>query len=224
MAKEQPSIIILIGPPGSGKGTQAKQLTTKYGLPQVSTGDLVRQQINERTPIGLKIENLVNSGKFPPDQLILEMLAIRLKAPDCRKGFILDGCPRNKSQAQTFDKYLKIFNIKPTVLVIDVPDAVIKDRLIYRVICEKCHTPYHLKYAPPKQEGKCDLCQGALIKRTDDSEQVIDYRLQIYHEQTQPLIEFYRKKGCLNIIDGTQPKEEVTTRIEQILAQAGCPA
>lgn len=223
MTNAKPVIIILMGPPGSGKGTQAKRLMISHQLPQVSTGDLVRNQIARGTEIGKKLESYVNSGKFPPDKLILEMLAYRISYSDCRNGFILDGFPRNKEQAKTLDKYLKTYGVEPIVIAITVPEADVKQRMLGRIICEKCHAPYHLQYSPPKKEGVCDYCSGALIKRTDDSEKVIDYRLEVYKDQTEPLIKYYQKKDRLVMIDGTLPKDVVTATIVKAIEDAKAP-
>lgn len=217
MTKEKPTILILMGPPGSGKGTQAKRLMVSHELPQVSTGDLVRDQINRKTKIGQKLESYVNAGKFPPDKLILDMLTYRISSKDCRKGFILDGFPRNKAQAKTLDKYMKMFGVEPIVIAIEVPDANVKERLLSRIICEKCHAPYHAKFSPPKEPNVCDYCGGALIERSDDSEQVVDYRLEVYRDQTEPLIKYYQKKNRLTVIDGTLAKDEVTTQIAKTI-------
>lgn len=223
MAKEKPTILILMGPPGSGKGTQAKILMVSHGLPQVSTGDLVRDQINKKTEIGQKLESYVNAGKFPPDKVILDMLTYRISYEDCRKGFILDGFPRNKAQAKTLDKYMKMFGVEPIVISISVPDEKVKERLLNRIICEKCHAPYHAKFAPPKEPHVCDYCGGPLIERSDDSEKVIDYRLEVYRAQTEPLIKYYEKKGRLTTIDGTLPKDQVTAKIAQTIEAAKSP-
>ncbi len=212
MAK--PIIIILMGPPGCGKGTQAQRLNAKYGWPQVATGDLIREQISQQSELGKKLEAYVTQGKFPPDKLILDILAKRITQPDCKKGFILDGVPRTKGQAKTLDKYLKMFGIEPFVLNIAVPDEEIADRILERLICSKCSASYHPKYAPPKQEGICDVCGSELIQRTDDTKQVLDYRLSIYHEKTEPLLKYYRKSDRLTIVDGTQPQEKVAEAIE----------
>lgn len=223
MAANRLTIIILIGPPGSGKGTQAARLMLTHHLPKISTGDLLRDQINRRTSLGLKLESYVNSGSFPPDKLILEMLASRISASDCRAGFVLDGFPRNNNQAKTLDKYLKLYNVEPIVILMDTPDAEVKERILNRLICEKCHAPYHLKHAPPKQAGICDQCGGSLIKRSDDSEKVLEYRLEVYREQTAPLIDYYRKRGYLFSIDGTSPPDVAFAQIEHVIALRSTP-
>jgi adenylate kinase len=220
MTKQKPTVIILMGPPGSGKGTQAKRLMQSHQLPQVATGDLVRNQIARGTDMGKKLESYVNNGKFPPDKLILEMLAHRIAYPDCKGGFILDGFPRNKEQAKTLDKYMKMYGIEPIVIAIDVPAEAVKARMLGRVICDKCHAPFHEVNSPPKVEGVCDHCAGHLIRRADDSEKVIDYRLEVYKEQTEPLIKYYQKDDRLTIINGLLCQEEVTAQIEAVIAKS----
>ncbi|MBS0623999.1 MAG: adenylate kinase [Verrucomicrobia bacterium] len=214
--------LLLMGPPGGGKGVQSKILSAKYGWPQISTGDLLRQQIKDCTELGLKVENLTKSGQLVPDSIILDMIFERIQQPDCQKGFILDGCPRTLVQGQLLDQHFQSHHIKTVVLVLDVPDEQIKERLLHRIVCEKCGTPYHTKTLPPKQEGICDRCQGNVIKRPDDSDAIISDRLKIYHQQTEPLFEFYSSKGYLTRIDGTLSKEEVSEKIEQVLTHYTC--
>jgi len=210
-------VLVLMGAPGSGKGTLAQALVTKYGWPHISTGDLIRQHIKDKTDLGLKIEPLVHSGQFIPDEITLEILEKRIQQPDCREGCILDGMPRTLPQAQALTQYFSRHCLQAWVFVLDVPDAVVKERLTKRMLCEECQTPYHLTYAPPKQPGTCDRCQGKLIQRRDDTEQVITTRLKIYHEQTEPLINYYRSQGRVTILDGTKPKDQILECVTSIL-------
>ncbi len=206
-----------MGPPGSGKGTQSKELAANQGIPQVATGDLIRAHIAQGSDQGKAMEGYVHAGQFPPDQLILDILAARIQQEDCSHGFILDGFPRNRAQAKALDKYLKSNKIQPHVILLDISDQEVKERMIGRQTCEQCHRPYHSRFAPPRKEGVCDHCGSSLIRRSDDTEKVIAYRLQVYHQETQPLIEYYEKKGALHRVDASQPKAMVTAEILKTL-------
>lgn len=163
------------------------------------------------------MEGYVHAGRFAPDQLILDILAHRIRQEDCQHGFILDGFPRNRAQAKALNKYLKDNHAPLQVILLDISDQEVQERMIGRQTCEQCHVPYHTRFSPPKKEGICDLCGASLIRRSDDTERVIVYRLQMYHQQTQPLIDYYEKKGELYRIDASQPKAVVTAEILKIL-------
>ncbi|MCH9608797.1 MAG: adenylate kinase [Chlamydiales bacterium] len=214
-------VIVLIGPPASGKGTQSKLLISKYNIPHISTGDLVREQAALQTAKGEKLRECIKAGKFPPDKFIISLLIDRLTAGDCKKGFILDGFPRTKKQGKLFEKHCKLLNVEPIVIKIDVPDEDVINRVVNRIVCQSCYTPYHLKFSPPKQEGICDMCGGALAKRDDDSREVMQERLKLYYEKTEPLFKFFEKKGWLTVVDGTLDKEGIFKRLSQIIEEKG---
>ncbi len=214
-------VIILLGAPGAGKGTQAVFLREKYGLVHISTGDLFRENLKNNTPIGQKAKAYMSKGELVPDEIVLEMLFDRISREDCAKGFILDGFPRTIPQAEAFDSAMQG---KGELLVVslEVPDSLILDRLVYRRSCEACGTPYHLKSMPPKVPDICDRCGGKLIHRKDDTEAVIQERLATYHRETEPLIEYYQQQGRLFPIDGTLPLDELrrilTARLDAFFA------
>jgi len=214
---QKPFVIVLIGPPACGKGTQAKRLAKTYALPHVATGDLIRNQAAADVGAQQKLQDYLKQGKFPPDEVVVELLMQRLKNPDCRKGFILDGFPRTKGQAKLLEKYSKLLGISPVVIQIDVPDEELIDRTVYRITCPSCHTTYHLKNHPPKQEGVCNLCGHELSRRVDDNQEVIKTRLELYHEKTFPLIKFFEKRDNLIKIDGKLPPDEVFKQIVDAL-------
>ncbi len=203
-----PLILVLLGPPGAGKGTQAALLSQELQLPHISTGDLLREHVRNGTELGKEAKNFMEKGQLVPDSLILDMLFLRVSNPDCSKGYILDGFPRTLPQAEALQERLKGQGA-PIVLNLDLSDAKIIERLTKRAVCESCGTIYHLIYSPPQKAGSCDKCQGKLIQRTDDTEAVIVKRLNVYHEQTAPLIAFYSKLDMLHTIDCDQSKEKI---------------
>ncbi|MEM2889188.1 MAG: adenylate kinase [Candidatus Bathyarchaeia archaeon] len=208
--------IVMLGPPGAGKGTYASRLNTILGVPHISTGDMVRDEIKAQTDLGKKIKQYSDKGELVPDEIIIQLLKERLKKPDCGKGFILDGFPRTISQAEALDK---ISNID-VVLNLNVPDEIIITRLSNRVTCKKCGAIYNILTLKPKKEGVCDNCGGELYQRHDDNPDVIKERLNVYREKTQPLIEYYKKKGLLKDIhcnDLMTPPEAVIEKILRIL-------
>jgi adenylate kinase len=210
--------IVFLGPPGAGKGTQAKILIERYGIPQVSTGDMLREHRAKGTELGKKAQEYMDKGQLVPDEIILGMVKERLSQPDCQKGFILDGFPRTVAQAEALDKLLSEMGKKlDFALALIVPDDLLVERLTGRRTCKSCGMMYHIKYKPPKVEGKCDVCEGELYQRPDDNEETVRNRLKVYHEQTAPLIEYYKNKGILREIDGRKSIEEITQQLISIL-------
>ena len=191
--------LVVFGPPSAGKGTQAQKLSKRYGIPQVATGDLLREQVAKKTPIGVKVKSYLDSGRLGPDDLIVQMIAERVSKPDCADGYLLDGFPRTMGQAKELEKMTDI----DLVLNIVVDFEVLVERAVGRRICPKCAAVYHVKFNPPKKEGVCDKCGSQLIQRDDDKEATVRNRLKVYQEQTVPLVEYYRKKGKLVDIDGS---------------------
>jgi adenylate kinase len=210
--------IVFLGPPGAGKGTQAKILIERYGIPQISTGDMLREHRAKGTELGKKAQEYMDKGQLVPDEIILGMVKERLSQPDCQKGFILDGFPRTVAQAEALDKLLSEMGKKlDFALALIVPDDLLVERLTGRRTCKICGMMYHIKYKPPKVEGKCDVCGGELYQRPDDNEETVRNRLKVYHEQTAPLIEYYKNKGILREIDGSKSIEEITQQLISIL-------
>ncbi len=210
--------IVFLGPPGAGKGTQAKRITEKYGIPQISTGDMFREHLSKGTELGQKAKEYMEKGQLVPDEIVLSMVEERLKQPDCEKGFILDGFPRTVAQAEALDEMLSKLGKKiDYAIAIEVPDEELVERLTGRRTCKKCGMMYHVKFKPPKVEGKCDACGGELYQRPDDNEETVRNRLKVYHESTAPLIEYYEKKGVLHRIDGGGSIDEIFERIVQVL-------
>lgn len=214
-----PMVIIMLGAPGAGKGTQAVRLSEVHGLPQISTGDLFRENLKNNTPIGQKAKTYMDKGQLVPDEVVLEMLFDRLGKPDCKKGYILDGFPRTLAQAEALEKHLPK-SARIVTLSLEVPDELILERLTGRLTCETCGAPYHKVACPPKKEGVCDRCEGTLIQRKDDNESVVKERLTVYHSQCEPLKEFYQKKGSLIYIDGSLSKDQTIAQIDASLAIA----
>ena len=198
--------IILLGSPGAGKGTQAKVLTKELDILHISTGDILRKAIEEKTPLGLKAKKYMDKGYLVPDNLIINLIKERLKREDCKKGFLLDGFPRTIPQAEALEE---ISNIEK-VIKLKIENDVAIERLSGRRTCKGCGAMYHVIYLPSKREGICDRCGEELIIREDDKEEAVLKRLEVYREETRPLIEYYKKKGLLAIIDGGRRKEEVT--------------
>ncbi len=194
--------LIFLGPPGVGKGTVAKLLLKDLAIPQISTGDLLREAVKENSPLGKEAKSYMDSGKLVPDNLVIDLIKKRISNEDCKKGFILDGFPRTIPQAES----LEINNIKiDKVLNFIASKKTIIERLSGRRICKNCNAIYHIKNIPPKKEGVCDKCGGKLIQRDDDKPEAIERRLEVYKKQTEPLIEYYKKKGILVDIDTERP-------------------
>lgn len=198
--------LVLIGCPGAGKGTQAKMLSKKYGIAHISTGDLLREQMKQGTELGKKVRAIMEAGGLVSDDIVSAMLAERIKADDCKNGYILDGYPRNVSQAEGLNN---IVGSLDKVICYEVDDNVIVDRMVGRRSCPNCGKMYHTKYNPPKVEGKCDDCNEALIQRKDDNEETVVNRLKVYHETTAPVIDYYDKKGILLKTSGVGDINEI---------------
>jgi adenylate kinase len=210
--------IIMLGPPGCGKGTQAKRLTEKFGIPQVSTGDLLRAAVKNGTELGLAAKKFMDAGQLVSDEVVIGMVKERLKEADCKKGFILDGFPRTVPQAEALDKTLKSMGRSINkVINIDVPDDEVVARLSGRRTCKKCGAMYHVQFNMPKKKGVCDKCGGELYQRDDDNEKTIRNRLQVYHDQTSPLKSYYGKKGLVKDIPGVGDIAGITKAVMQAL-------
>ena len=201
--------LILLGAPGAGKGTQAEILSAKLGIPTISTGNILRAAIKEGTEIGLQAKSYMDAGKLVPDSVIIGIVAQRLSQPDCQSGFILDGVPRTLPQAEALDQHGITFD---HVLSIEISDEEIEQRMSGRRVCAQCGAPYHVKSKPPKQEGVCDTCGGALVQRADDKAETVRQRLVVYHAETEPLKGYYQQKGVLVPVDN-QPTIEATTQV-----------
>lgn len=210
--------IIMLGAPGAGKGTQAKKLASKYGIPHISTGDIFRANIKNGTELGQKAKVYMDQGLLVPDELVVDLVVDRFKEADCEKGYVLDGFPRTIPQAKALDEALAKNNDAVEYAIdVDVPDSEIISRMAGRRACVGCGGTYHLVTIPPKKEGICDVCGGELILREDDKPETVEKRLKVYHEQTQPLIDYYQGKGILKSVDGTRDLEEVFADIVKIV-------
>ena len=210
--------IIMLGAPGAGKGTQAKQIADKYGVPHISTGDIFRANIKNGTELGKKAKEYMDQGLLVPDELTCDLVMDRIQQDDCKNGFILDGFPRTIPQAEALTAALEKIGQKMDYAIdVDVPDENIVKRMGGRRACVGCGATYHLVYAAPKKEGICDNCGAELILRDDDKPETVQKRLGVYHEQTQPLIDYYTKKGILKEVDGTMDMGDVFKAIVEIL-------
>lgn len=210
--------IIMLGAPGAGKGTQAKQIADKYSIPHISTGDIFRANIKNGTELGKKAKQYMDQGALVPDELTCDLVMDRIQQDDCKNGFVLDGFPRTIPQAEALDAALEKINEKMDYAIdVDVPDENIVNRMSGRRACLNCGATYHLISIPPKVEGICDRCGSEIVLREDDKPETVQKRLKVYHEQTQPLIEYYSGKGVLKEVDGTQPMDDVFAAIVKIL-------
>ena len=210
--------IIMLGAPGAGKGTQAKMIADKYGVPHISTGDIFRANIKNGTELGMEAKKYMDQGLLVPDELTVRILLDRVAQDDCKNGYVLDGFPRTIPQAEVLDSELtKLGDHIDYAINVDVPDENIVKRMSGRRACLTCGATYHIEHVPPKKEGICDVCGSEQVLRDDDKPETVKNRLNVYHEQTQPLIDFYTKKGVLKTVDGTVPMEEVFAAITAIL-------
>ncbi len=210
--------LILLGPPGAGKGTQAKMMIDHYRIPQISTGDILRAALKERTPLGLKAKEYMDKGLLVPDEVVIDIIQARLKEPDCRDGYILDGFPRTVAQAQALDKVLSAMNSGiDHVISIDVDKGELIKRLTGRRTCRQCGRGYHVIFDPPLNKDLCDKCQGELYQRDDDNEDTVRNRLEVYDSQTFPLIQYYKEKNLVRSIDGQGGIQQIFDRIVQVL-------
>lgn len=211
--------IILLGPPGSGKGTQAKMIADKFNVRHISTGDILRENVRNGTPLGVEAKKYMDAGKLVPDALLIDIIKDRLAKPDVKNGYMLDGYPRTTPQAEAMEKILPALKQKiDVVLNIDVPDKELVGRLSGRRMC-KCGASYHVQFNPPKKDGICDVCGQALYHRDDDREEAIVKRLDAYHKQTQPLIDYYTKKGIIANINGTGDIKAIFGEITKVLGK-----
>jgi len=212
--------LILVGPPGAGKGTQAEVLTKKLAIPHISTGDMFRKALKEQTPLGMEAKRYMDAGQLVPDSVTIGIVKERLAQPDCAKGFLLDGFPRTIPQADALEETLKELGVKlGGVINIQVDRNELLARLTGRRVCSACGATYHVISNPSKAGDKCQNCQGDLIQRSDDTEATVVNRLNVYDQQTAPLVDYYQKKGLLINIDGSQPVDEVTRQILQALGR-----
>ena len=211
--------LILLGAPGAGKGTQAEVLCKRLGIPTISTGNILRAAIKDGTPTGLKAKSYMESGQLVPDEILIGIIKDRLAQDDCKNGYVLDGFPRTIPQAEVLDKALTELGDKIDYAInVDVPDENIINRMSGRRACVNCGATYHVVHIPPKKEGICDTCNAELILRDDDKPETVKNRLDVYHKQTQPLIEFYEAKGVLKSVDGTVDMKDVFESIVTILS------
>lgn len=208
----------MVGPPGSGKGTQGKRLAADLHIPTISTGDLLREKKNDNSPLGRELKEIMAQGKLVPDDVIVGMIRERVQQADCSDGFILDGFPRTVAQADALDEMLENMNLRlSAVLHLEVDTDQLVRRLTGRRICANCGTEYHIEFKPPAQPGVCDKCGGDLIQREDDQEATIRNRLAVYSEQTRPLVDYYARKGLLKSVDGLGSFDEVYARLRSAL-------
>ena len=207
--------LIFLGPPGAGKGTQAAIVSKKLGIPSVSIGDMLRAAVKEGTKVGLEAKSFMDAGKLVPDEVIIGIVHERLDKPDCAKGFILDGVPRTLAQADALEKAGIAFD---HVISLEVHDEAIVERMSGRRVCNKCGAPFHVANNPPKVEGVCDACGGELIQRVDDKAETVRHRLEVYHQETEPLKSFYQERGVLDLVPGDLGTiEETTAAIMKVL-------
>ena len=212
--------IIMLGAPGAGKGTQAKKIAAQYSIPHISTGDIFRANIKNNTELGQKAKTYMDKGELVPDSLVVDLIMDRFKEADCANGYVLDGFPRTIPQAEALDNALKANGEKVDFAInVEVPDENIINRMSGRRACVGCGATYHIKYNPTKDEGVCDACGEKLILRDDDKPETVKNRLSVYHEQTQPLIDYYNKAGVLAEVDGTKDMEDVFKDIVNILGK-----
>ncbi len=211
--------VVLLGAPGAGKGTQAKMLIEKFKIPQISTGDILRKAVADGTPLGKEAKAIMESGGLVSDKIVLGLVEERLKQPDCKNGFILDGFPRNTAQAEALDKLLSSVKMPLTVaLTVDVEKGELMKRLTGRRTCKNCQQMYNIYFTPPKKDGVCDKCSGPLFQRDDDKEETIKKRLDVYDTQTAPLISYYSKKGIMKTVMGVGSINDIFKKVVSALS------
>ncbi len=210
--------LVLLGAPGAGKGTQAKKLVDKYGIPQISTGDILRKAVADGTPLGKEAKSSMDKGELVPDSVVIGLVKERLAQNDCKKGYILDGFPRNTAQAEALDDVLATMKMPiTTALSVDVDKNDLMKRLTGRRTCKNCQQMFNIHFTPPKKEGVCDRCGGDLYQRDDDKEETIRNRLDVYEQATAPLIDYYQKKNILRSVEGVGSIDEIFKKICSVL-------
>jgi len=210
--------LIVFGPPGAGKGTQAERIAKKFGIPHVATGDVLREAVAKKTELGVKARGYMERGELVPDGIVVGIVEERLRRPDCKRGFVLDGFPRTLAQAEALDEMLKNLETKiDAVINLETSEGEIVKRLSNRRTCRVCGAVYHLIFNPPKNPGRCDACNGELYQREDDKEEVIKKRLKVYRTQTKPIIQHYQERGVLRTVDGNKSIDEVSKTIGKLL-------
>lgn len=210
--------IILMGPPGAGKGTQAELIKAEYPIPHISTGDMFREAVSNGTELGMEAKRYMDEGKLVPDEVTIGIVKERLAQDDCKKGFLLDGFPRTTVQAKALDEVMEeLGRTVEAAINISVPDEVLIERISNRVSCQNCKAVYNLKFNPPQEEGKCSKCGGELVQRADDKGETVRKRLEVYKEQTNPLLDYYETKGILHDFDGYRDTSAVFSDIKQLL-------
>ena len=211
---------VLLGPPGAGKGTQAVRIVEKYDIPHISTGDIFRENIKNGTELGKKAQEYMNKGELVPDDLVIDLATSRLLEDDCKNGFLLDGFPRTVYQAEKLDEFLTAHGMKlDKVIDIEVEKEELITRLTGRRVCKKCGASYHVVNIPPKKEGICDICGGELFQRADDTVETVENRIEVYNEQTMPLVDYYKRADNIVTIDGALPLETVFAEIVKSIGE-----
>ncbi len=211
--------VVLLGPPGAGKGTQAERISKKYGLVQLSTGDMLREAVKKGTPLGMQAKSYMDKGELVPDDVVIGIVREKLKELKNAPGVLFDGFPRTVEQAKALDSMLEEEELSPVMVIqMEVDDSEIIERLTGRRVCEKCGANYHVKFNPPQKNGTCDACGGPLVQRADDNEETVRNRLKVYHQSTSPLVGYYREAGKLRVVGGSGSIDEVFSRIDSILS------